>query len=250
MKKILLLSGGIDSVGTLFWMLKNKQKPDHILFCNTGLEFPENLLYIYELDAFLQEKYGLFIETIKPADNPEYYFFKKKKRNGKMGYGVPYIPMKWCKKKLKIEPVDDWLRTNNIREAELIFGFNKCEYHRLATTMKRYERLKHTNYIVKAPAFENSLNREDLIKIIDKEFAINPLYEHYIRVACFCCPYGGIKHFITLYRTHKKLFEQCRLWENKSIRKTRKGFLKEIKLSTLNKVLKTEDILREQGRII
>ena len=237
MKRIVLLSGGLDSTALLFFLIDNNIKINHILFCDTGIEFPETITYITKLNKYIKSKYNLSIETIKPDDPPEYYFFDIKKRNGKRGYGVPSIPHKWCKGQLKSKLVDNWIEKNNIATAILYIGFLENENHRYKTTKKRYAQRKKQKLYVEAPFIQHKININKAERILENHFYINPIYNRYDRCSCWCCPYGGIQQFIRLYSTHPTLFHKAKLWDNKSRRKYGKGFFKDISISTLEKIL-------------
>ena len=64
------LSGGKDSTAMLLRMVEEGWPIDHILFCDTGLEFPEMYDHIDKLEAYI----GIPITRLK-AEKPFTYYF-------------------------------------------------------------------------------------------------------------------------------------------------------------------------------
>ena len=52
-KYVLSLSGGKDSTAMLLRLLEEKQPVDFILFCDTGLEFPQVYEHLDRLQAYI-----------------------------------------------------------------------------------------------------------------------------------------------------------------------------------------------------
>lgn len=68
---VLSLSGGKDSTAMLLRLLEEQRPIDLILFCDTGIEFPQ----MYEHLDCLEKYIGIPITHLKAAHSFEYYFF-------------------------------------------------------------------------------------------------------------------------------------------------------------------------------
>ncbi len=66
-------SGGKDSTAMLLRMLEARMKVDVILFCDTGLEFPQ----LYEHIRKVERNIGREIAIVKPDEDFEYLFARK-----------------------------------------------------------------------------------------------------------------------------------------------------------------------------
>ena len=64
------LSGGKDSTAMLLMMLERKMPVDIILFCDTGLEFPDMYKHLDEIEKYIGRK----ITRLKAPFSFEYYF--------------------------------------------------------------------------------------------------------------------------------------------------------------------------------
>ena len=70
---IVSFSGGKDSTAMLLRMVEEAWPIDVILFCDTGLEFPELYKHIDRVEANIGRK----ITRLKAADSFEYLFCEK-----------------------------------------------------------------------------------------------------------------------------------------------------------------------------
>ena len=71
-KYVLSLSGGKDSTAMLLRLLEEKRPVNLILFCDTGLEFPQMYEHLDRLEAYI----GRPIIRLKAAHDFEYYFYE------------------------------------------------------------------------------------------------------------------------------------------------------------------------------
>ena len=70
---VVSFSGGKDSTAMLLRMIELGMPVDVILFCDTGLEFPE----LYEHIRKVEEYIGKTVTTIRADENFEYLFCEK-----------------------------------------------------------------------------------------------------------------------------------------------------------------------------
>ena len=240
MKRILFLSGGIDSTGLLFFMGTRNKQVDNIIYVDTTIEFDETKQYIEELNDEIYKRWKWEITTLEPADDFEYFLKHYKKKKGTTGLGVPTLRFLWCRKFLKINTTNDFLEYEGIREARLYFGFTIEEKERYLKTRNQYSKMKNRNFEVSKILIKNGVSREYLKHLVEREFYLNPVYNHYKRCSCYACPLAGKSHFIKLATHHKDLFKKCLKWENYSIRHHKKTFLPNITLKEIKKMVEEE----------
>lgn len=109
---VVSFSGGKDSTAMLLKMVEKGMQIDCILFCDTGLEFPE----MYGHIAKVERDVGMPVTVVKADVTFEYLMLegvKKRKADSKIvqkygtdirGYGWPGPKLRWCTKMLKDIP--------------------------------------------------------------------------------------------------------------------------------------------------
>lgn len=102
MKHIVKFSGGKDSTAMLLMMLERGLPVDEIIFCDTGLEYPEVYEHIKAVEKFI----GRQITVLQPPHTFEYFLADivktKGERAGEHGYGWPCRKdQRWCTGQLK-----------------------------------------------------------------------------------------------------------------------------------------------------
>ena len=116
---VVSFSGGKDSTAMLLKMLERGEPVDVILFCDTGLEFPQLYDHIRKVEQQTHRK----ITTVKSDEGFEYLFARKpitrmretdtSKKYGleRTGYSWAGPKMRWCTEKLKNQPREQYLRS-------------------------------------------------------------------------------------------------------------------------------------------
>ena len=111
-KYVVSLSGGKDSTAMLLRLLEEKRPVDLILFCDTGLEFPQMYEHLARLEAYI----GRPIIRLKAERNFEYYFlhYTPKRKNPALeqysGMSWAGPRNRWCTGILKTRVVDAYLK--------------------------------------------------------------------------------------------------------------------------------------------
>ena len=109
---IVSLSGGKDSTAMLLRLIEEKRPIDRILFCDTGLEFPQMYDHLNKLEQYIGRK----ITRLKAEYSLEYYFLEympKRKNPGLRQYtGNSWAGPnnRWCTGRLKINVVNKYLK--------------------------------------------------------------------------------------------------------------------------------------------
>lgn len=163
-------SGGKDSLVALDLSVRVGIKK--VVFVNTTIEFDETLEYI----DLVKDFYDIELEIVSaPVD-----FFDMISR-----VGIPSRRFRWCCDVFKFGPLAKYALRHNIDG--FITGLRKDESHRRFgyTTMdiNPLVPVKQIN-----PIIEWSDNDVwNYIKTYNLPF--NPLYNHFSRIGCWCCPY-------------------------------------------------------------
>ena len=111
-KYIVSLSGGKDSTAMLLRLIEEDRPVDLILFCDTGLEFPQMYEHLDKLENYI----GRPIIRLKAEHSFEYYFYeyRPKRRNRELekysGISWAGPRNRWCTSILKIRIIDSYLK--------------------------------------------------------------------------------------------------------------------------------------------
>lgn len=121
MKHIVKFSGGKDSTAMLLMMLERGLPVDEIIFCDTGLEYPE----VYEHIKAVEKFTGRQITVLHPPHTFEYFLADivktKGEHAGEHGYGWPRRKdQRWCTGQLKEKVAARYLK--NAGEYTLYIG--------------------------------------------------------------------------------------------------------------------------------
>ena len=220
-------SGGKDSTAMLLRMLEENMPVDIILFCDTGLEFPE----LYEHMKKVERDTGRKITTVRSDDDFEYLFAEKyieRKRNTAMsqkyglqrkGYGWAGPKMRWCTEKLKTQPRERYLsklcETYDIIE---YVGIAADEEYRLNHKINQRHSCRH-------PLVEWGMTEADCLQYCyDRGYDWGGLYRKMKRVSCWCCPLQSLNELRILYRDFPELWEQLKKWDSITWRKFRADY--------------------------
>lgn len=213
---IVSLSGGKDSTAMLLMMLEKKMPVDLVIFCDTGLEFPE----MYEHLDLLEKNTGVDITRLKAEHTFEYLFsqaeikrrdinkFREKFGAEYKGYGWPGPRLRWCTSRLKDMPREKFLgslkKKYNVIE---YIGIAADEEYRLER--KNNQQAHHIHPLVDWNITEN----ECLRYCYEHGYTWGGLYEKFNRVSCWCCPLQPLSELRILWSCYPKLWEQLKQWE-------------------------------------
>ena len=213
---VVSFSGGKDSTAMLLRMLEEGMAVDVILFCDTGLEFPQ----LYEHIRKVERDIGRGITIVKADEDFEYLFAHKKivrkkktllaERYGmeRDGYSWAGPKMRWCTEKLKNQPRERYLR--GLREK-----YNVIEYVGIAADETyRLSRRCNQRPGVRLPLVEWGMTEAECLNYCkNRGYDWGGLYEKFSRVSCWCCPLQSLKELRVLYRDFPELWEQLKTWD-------------------------------------
>lgn len=224
-KSIVSFSGGKDSTALLLMMLERGMRIDYILFCDTGMEFPQMYEHIERVNAYIGEKYGKMVTVLKSKNSFEYGLLhilrKKGKRAGMHGYGWSSMRNRWCTSMLKREPVQEFMKAH---------GFNRANTKLyIGIAADEPKRVKDDIY----PLFEWGITEEQALKYCYKHgFDWGGLYKERTRLSCWICPLQGVRDLKLLYRDFPDLWAELKRLNDGVIRNNKEevqGVLYEFK---------------------
>ena len=224
-KSIVSFSGGKDSTALLLMMLERGMKVDYILFCDTGMEYPQMYEHIDKVEAYISEKYGKHITVLKAEHSFEWGLTqivrKKGKRAGTHGYRWSSMKNRWCTTMLKREPVERFMREH---------GFNRSNTKLYIGIAADEPKRVHDDIY---PLFEWGITEEQALQYCYRHgFDWGGLYKERSRLSCWICPMTKRKEFKLLYRDFPELWAKLKELNDKviSLNKTeRHGVLYEYK---------------------
>lgn len=160
-------SGGKDSTATLqlVWMsLKEMnperlKKPVHIINTDTLVESPiiskwvEHSLEIMQNSAN-DQNLPFITHRLTPETNNTFWV----NLIGR-GYPFPRKKLRWCTDRLKIQPVNNFIKNKIVEHGEiiLVIGTRKAESTNRARTMAKYEKLRVRELLSPNPTLANEL---------------------------------------------------------------------------------------------
>lgn len=170
---IISLSGGKDSTTMLLIMIEKKIKVDHIVFFDTGWEFPGMIDHINKLEKYVNRE----IVRLKPKRDFDELFEKK---------GFPSFKIRWCTTQ-KRDAINKFC--NQFKPHTQWIGFSFDERKRIKKTI---------GYCY--PLVDWKTTEEGALKYcLEKGFDWGGLYEKYKRVSCWNCPLQSLSDLKALW---------------------------------------------------
>lgn len=179
-RRIVSYGGGTNSTAMIIGLWEKGERPDAIIFADTGGEKPHTYDFI-KLFSFWCTEHGFpEIVSIKGGQpqqikdgSLESECLRLKTLPAK-AFGLSSCSQKW-----KIEPFDTWLNQNNISACEKLIGFDVDEAHRMDRLMKFETPLKKFRF----PLIKWGWGRDECKAAIGRVGLPQPG-----KSACFFCP--------------------------------------------------------------
>ena len=193
MKTILSYGAGVNSTAIIaLALLKEIPMPDHIVFSDTGAEWP----HTYQYMDYIESK-GIRI-TYLTGGTKGMTLIERCKRDKV----IPSMMSRWCTDYWKITPINKF-RMSLGMDTELIIGIDFGEAHRSARKFRRYK---------KFPLIELGIDRNGCKKIIGEAGLGIPQ-----KSGCFICPYQRKRQWIELKKRYPDLWQLAVDLEKNSI---------------------------------
>lgn len=163
-------SGGKDSLVTLD--LAHRVGIRRAVFCDTSVEFEETRNFVKRVEEF----YGMNIDVVR-APVTFFNFIKH--------VGLPSRILRWCCDVFKFGPLSNYAVQENLYG--FVTGLRMKESTKRATYMDSDKNplvpVKQINPILR-------WTDQDVWEYVKtNSLPINPLYEHFKRIGCWCCPF-------------------------------------------------------------
>lgn len=231
MKHVVSFSGGKDSTCMLLMMLEKKMQVDEIIFCDTGMEFPQMYEHIKKVEQYI----GRPITILKEEKGFEYYMFEHEKTKGNnmdhKGYAWPTSQFRWCTRRLKIEIINKYKKA---------LGCECVDYIGIAAD--ELERTKGRQNKEQYPLIDFNISEAEALKYCyEKGFDWGGLYKDFHRVSCWCCPLQPLKCLRTLYHKYPVLWKMLKNMDLKS----NNDFRSDYSVRELEHKFKMEDLTNE-----
>ena len=188
----------------LLMMLERGMQVDEIIFCDTGMEFPQMYEHIDKVEQYI----GRQITRLKAEHSYEHMMFdhvkSKGKRMGQKGYGWATMIARWCTAYLKTQVSKTYLR-----------GQEHISYVGIAfDEPKRHENIPAN---VVHPLFDWQITEKQALSTCYKHgFTWGGLYEDFHRVSCWCCPFKSLDELRVMYNKYPALWEKLKDMDNRS----------------------------------
>lgn len=218
MASILPLSGGKNSTALLIRLHELKKMPDRVVFCDTGLEYPDVYKYIQEIQNYISKK----IEIVKGKKSWEDQFYKVHKKGKLEGeiWGFPHVTVPcWAQRDLKVRVMQKLQDPGDL----VLLGIAADESHRKQTYDKVYR--------YKYPLIEWGWTDEKCREYLKDKGLTNPVYEKFTRTGCWLCPKQKKENLITLMKLYPELWKLLKKYERDSPH----GFSHHFKLEDIEK---------------
>ncbi len=186
-------SGGKDSLCIL--LLARKALDDfHIIFVDTGIEFPETVSYTREII----EKLGMSDRLIVRSVGDRFWEAMEM-------FGPPSRDARWCCKVCKLGPTASVIQQELGGSALTFVGQRRYE----SEQRKARGRVSRNPWVpgqVNASPIRDWTALHVWLYLMREDVELNPLYGRgYSRIGCYVCPASDMAEFDLLHETHPEL---------------------------------------------
>jgi len=200
-RHILLLSGGKDSTALALWMRDNHPEIEvEYLFCDTHKELPETYEYLTRIEAYLGKQVTRLSSGL--GERGFDHWLKV------YGSYLPAPNMRWCTKKLKIEPFEAYVGDDPVF---LYVGIRADERREGYISTK-------ANITPLYPFKEAGIRKDDVFRILEQSGVGTPEYYSWrSRSGCYFCFFQRKGEWVGLKERHPDLFELAKGYEKPEV---------------------------------
>jgi 3'-phosphoadenosine 5'-phosphosulfate sulfotransferase (PAPS reductase)/FAD synthetase len=220
-------------------MIEEGMKIDLILFCDTGLEFPEMYEHIRKVEKYIGRK----ITILKPEKDFMWwateYSFKSKTGSEIKGKGYPSRMIRWCNQKFKRDVCNKYL--NELRKK-----YDVIIYAGIA--FDEPSRVANLNYPL---IYRWRMTEKACLQFCyERGFDWDGLYEIWDRVSCWCCPLQSLKSLRKLRKYRPNLWKKLKEIDAKLAHTIQPNFKFDRSLSDIERRFEVEDEFIAEGKKI
>lgn len=203
-RHVLGLSGGKDSAALAVYMRDHYPELDiDYFFTDTGEELPEVYEFLGRLEGYL----GKPIARLNPRRDFQFWLRE-------YNHFLPSAQTRWCTRKLKLAPFEQWVRP------WLIAGDKVISYVAIRSDEEYREgyAAKAENLFVKLPFREDGIDKPGVIDILESSGLGYPkYYEWRSRSGCTFCFFQQKIEWVRLKERHPGDFEAAKALEKDAL---------------------------------
>lgn len=194
-RHVMGLSGGKDSAALSIY-LRDQFPTMEYFFCDTGAELPETYEYLDRLEGRL----GKRIARLNSGKDFDHWLAVYRG-------ALPSPQMRWCTRRMKIEPMEDWLGDS---PAVSYVAIRADE-----PTRQGYVSTK-PNITTRYPFRDDGIDKEGVMRILaDAGVGLPEYYSWRTRSGCYFCFFQRKAEWVGLAEKHPDLFERAVAYEEK-----------------------------------
>lgn len=196
-RHICLISGGKDSTALAIYMRDKHPELDmEYVFCDTHKELPETYEYLTRIEAYLGKPIERLSSDLGERGFDHWLTMYR-------GY-LPSPQTRWCTRKLKIEPFEDYVGDD---PAYLYVGIRADEHREGYISTK-------PNLTPIFPFKEDGITKPDVLRILEESgIGMPDYYEWRTRSGCYFCFFQRRSEWVGLLEKHPDLFEAAKSYE-------------------------------------
>lgn len=228
LRHILLLSGGKDSTALALYMRDTRPELEmEYLFCDTHKELPETYEYLDRIEAYLGKTIIRLTSDLGERGFDHWLDMYR-------GY-LPSPSMRWCTRKLKIEPFEKYVGDKPVN----LYVAIRADEHRDGHISTK----PNINPIY--PFKEKGITKADVFKILeDSGIGLPEYYKWRTRSGCYFCFFQRKIEWVGLLENHPERFELAKAYEKPEENYT---WGQNESLEALSEPERIEEIKREEG---
>ncbi len=189
------ISGGKDSSALAVYMRDRVPQMEYF-FCDTGAELPETYDYLGKLETAL----GKPVTRLNARKGFDHWFEVYRG-------ALPSPQMRWCTKKMKIEPLEEWIGADT--------AISYVAIRADETGRKGYVSTK-PNIKAVFPFVEDGIGHDDVLRILRHAgIGLPDYYEWRTRSGCYFCFYQRKAEWVGLADRHPDLWQRAVAIEQK-----------------------------------
>ncbi|AMV31307.1 Phosphoadenosine phosphosulfate reductase family protein [Pirellula sp. SH-Sr6A] len=188
-KSVVSFGGGVNSTALLVGLYEREERPDAVLFADTGGERPETYQHVRRMSEWCVGVGFPEIVTVSKGITLEQDCLDRETLPSK-AFGFPS-----CSDHFKVRPQKKWIAESGWKDVVWLIGIHKGEIQRAK---------KNTDPFVRFPLIEWGWGQEDCVDAIRcNGLPIPP------KSACFFCPSMKKQEILELKRDNPELFERA-----------------------------------------
>jgi 3'-phosphoadenosine 5'-phosphosulfate sulfotransferase (PAPS reductase)/FAD synthetase len=183
------ISGGKDSSALAVYMRDRVPQMEYF-FCDTGAELPETYDYLGKLETALAKP----IARLNARKGFDHWFEVYRG-------ALPSPQMRWCTKKMKIEPLEEWVGDDHA-----------VSYVAIRADESGRKGYVSTKQNIKAvfPFIEDDIAHDDVLRILqDAGIGLPDYYQWRTRSGCYFCFYQRKAEWVGLADRHPDLLDRA-----------------------------------------